>query len=202
MQIMSLRQEASKLEAQLQQFQKCIVFAQSDVEMNQKHLDAFIDDTSSVIWEGHLKNALEEVKEEENYIMETLAKLESQKEEIDEDRIDLKQKLHQIKEEELECLVQSYRRELSQLKRDLEQVSDSLEKMVQEEKSQREVSFIDKKAIEDAQKAIDEIHEDMDKLRKELEHSRKEEQEVANELKESSLSLVHTQTINYRYKGA
>ena len=100
---MSLRKEASKLEAQLQQFQKCIIFAQTDVEMNRKHLDAFIDDTSSVIWEGHLKNALEEVKEEEDYIMETLAKRQSQKEEIDADRIDLKQKLHQKKE--LECLV-------------------------------------------------------------------------------------------------
>ena len=124
---MSLRKEASKLEAQLQQFQKCIIFAQTDVEMNRKHLDAFIDDTSSVIWEGHLKNALEEVKEEEEYIMETLAKRQSQKEEIDADRIDLKQKLHQKKE--LECLVQSYRTELSQLKGDLEQVSDSIEKM-------------------------------------------------------------------------
>ena len=200
MQITSLRKEASKLEAQLQQFQKCIIFAQNDVEMNRKHLDAFIDDTSSVIWEGHFKNALEEVKEEEYYILETLAKLQSQKEEIDADRIDLKQKLHQKKE--LECLVQSYRTELSQLKGDLEQVSNSLEKMVQEEKSQREMSFIVKKAIEDAHKAIDQIREDMDKLTKELEHSWKEEQEVANELKESSLSLVHLQTINYRYKGA
>ena len=200
MQITSLRKEASKLEAQLQQFQKCIIFAQNDVEMNRKHLDAFIDDTSSVIWEGHLKNALEEVKEEEYYILETLAKLQSQKEEIDADRIDLKQELHQKKE--LECLVQSYRTELSQLKGNLEQVSNSLEKMVQEEKSQREMSFIVKKAIEDAHKAIGQIHEDMDKLTKELEHSWKEEQEVANELKESSLSLVHLQTINYRYKGA
>jgi chromosome segregation ATPase len=165
--------------------------------MNTRHLDAFMEDTSSVTWDA--KNALEELKEEEYNIRETLAKLQSRKEEINADKTNIRQRLHQKEKEEMECLVQSYRTELSQLKGELEQINESLKQMVQEEKCQREMGFADKEAIEDAQKAIDEFCEDMDQLEEELKHARKEEEKIGNELKGSSLSLVNVQYKRCRY---
>ena len=167
--------------------------------MNTKQLDACIHDMSSITWEEPMKNALEEVKEEVNNITETVAKLQAQKDEINADKTDMGQRLHQKGRERMECLVQSYRAEVSQLKGVLEQINQSLEQVVQEEKCQRQMSFADNEAIKDAEIAIDEFHEDMDKLGKELEHARKEEEKIANELKGLSLSLVSLQPIKYRY---